>query len=131
MTSRPVASVKTQTSTGRTPLKSSQEPKEERIRSHSRNGKQQVTHLEDRTPTLGPQGSPSHSEVAPHKPGHPRSVGQRCQLGTWEQNGRFLAGLMTLLGLISVGQSLAARTSTALRCLTGTGLELPPSPPCA
>ena len=49
MTSRPIASVKPQTSAGLTPLKSSQEAEEERIRLHSCNGKQQVNHLEDRT----------------------------------------------------------------------------------
>lgn len=93
MTSRPIASVKPQTSAGLTPLKSSQKAEEERTRSHSCNRKQQVNHLEDRTPILAPWGFPSHSDLAPHKPGHLHNTGQRCQPGTWEQRGCTSAAL--------------------------------------
>lgn len=61
MTSSSIAPEKPQTSTGKTPLKSSQRAENERIGSHNYNGKQQVNRLEY---ILPPWGFPSHSKIA-------------------------------------------------------------------
>lgn len=57
-----------------------------RKRENISHGKQQVNNLEDRTPILPPWGFPSHSMAVPQRSGHMQSVGQRSELGTWEQH---------------------------------------------
>lgn len=131
--SRPTASVKPQTFSGLTPLKSSQEAEEERTGSYSRNGKQQVNHLEDTTPIPVPWGFPrrGHREVAPHKPGHLHSRDLEAE---WLHQHDTAAGLRSLLGLIAeaphqAAAVLEAALLSALPCLTAKGLELSPASP--
>lgn len=117
ITSRSVESVKPETSAGLTPLKSSQDAEKKRIRSHACNGKQQVNNLEDRIPTAAPWWFPSHSEVAPHKPGHLQQRGAEMPPGD--------------LGTAWLRQAAVVLKAAllALCCHMAEGLELAPSFP--